>query len=502
MNTRADATAPQIRKYQFDRAFLGHPRGLGYLAFSEGWERFSYYGMTALLALYSAQYLFKPGHIGNIWGFAAFRQWLEILFGPLTPLGMGGAIAALYGALVYLTPLLGGFVADRFIGRTYAVIFGAVTMAVGHFCMAFDQTYLVALGCILIGSGFFKGNLAAQVGDLYAPDDSRRADAFQIYVLAISIAVIVSPIVCGFLGQKVAWHFGFGTAGVGMLIGLGTYISGRRWLPAEPRRRPGHITESRPGLIAGEGKRIAVLVMLIPVTACAFVGNQEIFAAYELWADAHYQLVFFHWAMPASFLISLDAIVSTVTLIGVVAFWRWWGVRHREPDEITKITMSTFLASLAPAQPVTWRDARGGDRRENWTRLGAGLPPHQRYRFCEHVSGRAGAVFARRAQGRQFHDDGRLSPLAVSCRNDRYQACDIARQNVRRRLLGHACRHNRRRGRHVSNCSYRCRGAAGAGRRPGSGKWACCSDVGLARPLCVGAKSACHTDERQRAWAG
>jgi proton-dependent oligopeptide transporter, POT family len=348
MNTGLDATAPLMRKYQSDRAFLGHPRGLGYLAFSEGWERFSYYGMTALLALYSAQYLFKPGHIGNIWGFAAFRQSLEILFGPLTPLGMGGAIAALYGGLVYLTPLLGGFVADRFIGRTLAVIFGAVTMAVGHFCMAFDQTYLVALGCILIGSGFFKGNLAAQVGDLYAPGDLRRADAFQIYVLAIQIAVIVSPIVCGFLGQKVAWHFGFGAAGVGMLIGLGTYISGRRWLPAEPRRKPGQITEFRPGLVSGEGKRITVLVMLIPVIACAYVGNQEMFAAYELWGDAHYQLVFFHWAMPASFLISLDAIVSTVTLIGVVAFWRWWGVRHREPDEITKITIGTFLASLAP----------------------------------------------------------------------------------------------------------------------------------------------------------
>ena len=348
MNTRLDATAPQVRKYQSDRAFLGHPRGLGYLAFSEGWERFSYYGMTALLALYSAQYLFKPGHIGNIWGFAAFRRLLEVLFGPLTPLGMGGAIAALYGGLVYVTPLLGGFVADRFIGRTLAVIFGAVTMAVGHFCMAFDQTYLVALGCILIGSGFFKGNLAAQVGDLYAPGDLRRADAFQIYVLAIQIAVIVSPIVCGFLGQKVAWHFGFGAAGVGMLIGLGTYISGRRWLPAEPRRKPGHITESRPRLVSGEGKRIAVLVMLIPVIACAFVGNQEMFAAYELWGDAHYQLVFFHWAMPASFLISLDAIVSTVTLLGVVAFWRRWGVRHREPDEITKITIGTFLASLAP----------------------------------------------------------------------------------------------------------------------------------------------------------
>ena len=89
-------------------------------------------------------------------------------------------------------------------------------------------------------------------------------------------------------------------------------------------------------------------MVLIPVIACAYVGNQEIFAAYELWGDAHYQLVFFGWAMPASFLISLDAIVSTVTLIGVVAFWRWWGVRHRQPDEITKITIGTFLAALAP----------------------------------------------------------------------------------------------------------------------------------------------------------
>lgn len=327
---------------------MGHPRGLAYLAFSEGWERFSYYGMTALLALYSAQYLFKPGHIEKIWGFAPFRAFLEAFFGPLTPLGMGGAIAALYGGLVYLTPILGGFVADRFIGRTRAVIFGALTMAIGHFCMAFDQTYLLALACILIGSGFFKGNLAAQVGDLYAPGDLRRADAFQIYTLAIQVAVIVSPIVCGFLGQKIAWHVGFGAAGAGMLIGLGIYVSGRRWLPVEPAPLPGHLVEPRPALAAGEGKRIAVLILLIPVLACAYVGNQEIFAAYELWGDAHYQLVFFGWAMPASFLISLDAIVSTLTLVGVVAFWRWWATRHAEPDEITKITIGTLAAALAP----------------------------------------------------------------------------------------------------------------------------------------------------------
>ncbi len=338
----------QPESVQSDRAFLGHPRGLAYLAFSEGWERFSYYGMTALLALYSAQYLFTPAHIGRIWGFATFRQLLEALFGPLSPLALGGAIAALYSGLVYLTPLLGGFVADRYIGRTSAVIFGAVTMAIGHFCMAFDQTYLVALACILIGSGFFKGNLAAQVGDLYAPGDNRRADAFQIYVLAIQVAVIVSPIVCGFLGQKIAWHFGFGAAGVGMLIGLGIYLSGRRWLPPEPARQPGHIAEPRPKLQPGEGKRVAVLLLLIPVIACAYVGNQEIFAAYELWGDAHYQLVFFGSAIPASFLISLDATVSAVVLVCLVGFWRWWGKTHREPDEITKITIGTFICAIAP----------------------------------------------------------------------------------------------------------------------------------------------------------
>jgi POT family proton-dependent oligopeptide transporter len=342
------ASAASTPDYQSDRSFLGHPRGLGYLAFTEGWERFSYYGMTALLAIYGAQHLFQPGHVERIWGFGPFRGLLEAMFGPLTPLTMGGAVAGLYGGLVYLTPLLGSFVADRFIGRTRAVVFGGLSMAIGHFCMAFDQTYLIALACILIGSGFFKGNLAAQVGDLYAAGDLRRADAFQIYTLAIQIAVIVSPLVCGTLGQKVAWDLGFGAAGVGMLIGLAVYLSGRRWLSAEPAPAPGHLVEPRPRLMPGDGRRIAILIALVPVLAVAWVGNQEIFAAYSLWGAAHYQLVFFGWEMPSTFLISLDAIVSTVMIAGSAAFWRWWATRHAEPDEITKVTIGTFIAATAP----------------------------------------------------------------------------------------------------------------------------------------------------------
>jgi POT family proton-dependent oligopeptide transporter len=347
MNTTATAPAPAL-DYQSDRAFLGHPRGLGYLSFAEAWERFSYYGMAALLALYGSKQLFQPGHIERIWGFAPFRNLLEGLYGPLNPLTLGGAIAALYGSLVYLTPIAGGFIADRLIGRTRAVTFGAILMALGHFFMTFDQSFVIALACLLIGVGFFKGNIAAQVGDLYAPGDLRRADAFQVYMLGIQIAVIVAPIVCGWLGQKVAWHFGFGAAGFGMLIGLLIYLSGRRWLPAEPAPKAGGIIEPRPKLAPGEGVRILVLALLVPVLAFTAVGNQQLFAAYELWGDAHYQLRFFGWEMPATFLISFDAIISTITMAGSVVFWRWWSRRHTEPDELTKLTIGSIIAMLAP----------------------------------------------------------------------------------------------------------------------------------------------------------
>lgn len=341
--------APPRLDYQSDRAFLGHPRGLGYLAFAEAWERFSYYGMATLLALYGRYQLFQPGHIERIWGFGGFRALLErYAGGALSPLTMGGAVAGLYGGFVYLTPIAGGLIADRAIGRTRAVILGAVLMSIGHFLMAFDQTFVIAIACLLVGVGFFKGNIAAQVGDLYAPGDLRRADAFQIYMIGIQIAVVVAPLVCGGLAQKVAWHFGFGAAGVGMLIGLTVYLSGRRWLPAEPAPAHSGIVEPRPKLVPGEGKRILVLALLVPVLALTAVGNQQLFAAYELWGDANYQLSFFGWEMPSSFLISFDAIVSFVAMVGSVAFWRWWAKRRQEPDEITKLTIGSVVAMLAP----------------------------------------------------------------------------------------------------------------------------------------------------------
>jgi POT family proton-dependent oligopeptide transporter len=347
-----------------DIAFLGHPKGLGYLAFAEGWERFSYYGMQALLVLYMTQRLLLPGHIENIAGFAPFRAAIEALYGPLSPLALASAIYGFYAGLVYLTPILGGMIADRLAGRTRTITAGALLMATGHFLMAFEVSFLAALLCLLLGVGCFKGNIATQVGELYGPDDLRRADAFQIFLLAVNIAVIVSPLVCGTLGQKVAWHWGFGAAGVGMLIGLAVYLSGRRWLPAEtgPKARAAGGAAVRPPLAKGDGKKIFVLVLLLPLLMLSAVGNQEIFNAYLVWGDANFNLVFFGQTMPVTWLISLDAFISTGTIFLSILFWRWWSTRWTEPNEITKLTIGTVISALAPLALAiaSWQAAATG----------------------------------------------------------------------------------------------------------------------------------------------
>jgi len=331
-----------------DRDFFGHPRGLGYLAFAEGWERFSYYGMQTLLVLYMVRQLLLPGHVERIAGFAGFRAILEKIYhGPLSNVALASAIFGLYTGLVYLTPVGGGYIADRWLGRTRTITLGALLMAAGHFLMAFDASFLVALLCLLTGVGCFKGNLASQIGALYSPGDLRRADAFQIYFLFINGAVIAAPLIAGTLGEVYGWHYGFGAAGVGMLIGLAIYLSARKWLPAEPEKiRAG--AASRPPLSRDERKAVIVLILLLPVLAIGAVGNQQIFNAYMLWVPDHVSLVFFGRTMPTTWLITLDSIVSVSSLVGAVAFWRLWAKYFKEPSEVIKISLGLGLSAAAP----------------------------------------------------------------------------------------------------------------------------------------------------------
>jgi len=332
-----------------DTAFIGHPVGLGWLSFAEFWERFSYYGMQALLVLYLNNWLLQPGHVEHVWGIGPFRAFIETVYDAHSTQALAIAITTFYAAWVYGTPLLGGILADQFIGRTRTVTLGASLMALGQFLMMFDQTFLVAISCLLIGVGCFKGNIASQVGDLYSQDDPRRADGFQIYFLGIQVAVIIAPFACSTLGERVDWRLGFAAAGLAMVAGLIVYLSGRKNFPPEPVRRARGAEEvKRPPFTSRDIAAIVLLVALLPVLALSIVGNQQIFAAYLIWAQNNYQTVFFGLHMPIGWMLSIDAGVSTVLMAGVIAFWRWWARHWREPDEITKIVIGTAISACAP----------------------------------------------------------------------------------------------------------------------------------------------------------
>src|SRR5262249_54263095 len=173
---------------------FGHPRALAYLFTTEMWERFSYYGMRALLVLYMLKFLFTDQRSGEVAGLASLQRVLEFVFGPLAPQPLASQIYGLYTGLVYLTPILGGLLADRVLGHRRTVIIGASLMAIGHFMMAFEQFFLMALGFLILGNGAFKPNISTQVGSLYAPGDRRRDRAFSIFYVGINLGAFLAPL--------------------------------------------------------------------------------------------------------------------------------------------------------------------------------------------------------------------------------------------------------------------------------------------------------------------
>ena len=338
--TVADATPDYEIGTHDDRAFLGHPKGLGYLGFTEGCERFSYYSMQTLLVLYMVNYLLVPGRMEHVVGL----EWLQAnVYHGISGQPLASAIFGTYAALVYGTPVLGGIIADKFLGRDLTLIIGGVLMAIGHFLMAIESAFVFALLALVLGVGAFKGNIATQVGALYGPNDLRRAMAFQIFYIFINVSVIVAPLISGTLGQKVGWHYGFGCAGVVMVLGLCIYIAGRRHLRPEELKSPGEDPELRQPLTREDWMCVLYLLILIPVLAVSLLTNQEIFNAYLVWGDQHFDLSLFGWAFPSSWLITIDAAVSFTMLVAVAAFWKWWGMRRREPDEISKIIIGSVF---------------------------------------------------------------------------------------------------------------------------------------------------------------
>jgi len=332
----ADATPDLEQTDRHDRAFLGHPKGLGFLGFAEACERFSYYSMQTLLVLYMVNYLLVPGRMEHVVGL----NWMQThVYHGIAGQQLASAIFGTYTALVYLTPIFGGIIADKWLGRNKTLILGGVLMAIGHFLMAIQPAFLLALLALLLGVGAFKGNIATQVGALYGPNDLRRAMAFQIFYIFINVSVIVAPLVSGTLGQKVGWHYGFGCACVVMVLGLFIYLAGRKHLPAEELKSPSEDPELRQPLTRGDWLCVFYLIILIPVLAVALLTNQQIFNAYLVWGDKDFDLTLLN--NTSSWLITVDAAVSFTMLVAVAAFWKWWGISHREPDEISKMIIGS-----------------------------------------------------------------------------------------------------------------------------------------------------------------
>ncbi|HUG54866.1 MAG TPA: peptide MFS transporter [Vicinamibacteria bacterium] len=351
----------------FDRGGIaGHPRGLTTLFFTEMWERFSYYGMRAILILFMTASVAEGGL-----GWDARRA--ATLYG-------------LYTAGVYFTAIPGGWIADRLLGLRQAVLVGGILIALGHFSMALNAlpSFYAGLVLIVLGTGLLKPNISSIVGRLYAPDDARRDAGFSIFYMGINIGAFISPIVCGYLGQRVAWHWGFGAAGVGMTLGLVQYVMGRERLgdageivtpPAEPGRLWAKVAVTLlaatavlyllwdykdlvilaatagffvwlygQGENAVERKRTLALIVLFVFSTLFWAGFEQAGSSLNLFAQRFTANRIFGWEFPASWLQSVNSIFL-IALAPVFA-WLWVRLGRHEPSSPAKFSMGLLFVGL------------------------------------------------------------------------------------------------------------------------------------------------------------
>lgn len=323
---------------------FGHPKGVFVLAGTEVWDRISFQGMQALLVLYMVNTLLLPGHIEHVLGFASFRAFVESFTGPLSIKALATQTFGIYVSFVYLTPILGGIIGDRLLGRRNTVVLGGVMMTAGHFLLAFDASFLIALAVLVTGAGLFRGNLQPQVGELYDLKDKRRDEAFQIYAIGLNLGAFLAPLITGSLAKYYSWHFGFGFAGIGMLIGLAVYLAGGGLLP---KRDAFGVAENpaTPPLGKEDWRAIAFLLALATVSTLFWIAQSQVWNTYNLWVGDHVDMHVFGWEMPIPFLQSIDA-VPVVLIPLVLSYWHWQAKRGREPGEFVKAAIGCFIFGL------------------------------------------------------------------------------------------------------------------------------------------------------------
>jgi POT family proton-dependent oligopeptide transporter len=384
-----------------DTRFFGHPRGLSTLFFTELWERFSYYGMRALLILFMTAPLAAGGLAFDV--------------------AKAGIIYGTYTALVYLTALPGGWLADRFLGQRRATLYGGVVIMCGHICLAIPSivTFYLGLLCVIVGTGLLKPNISAMVGQLYGPEDQRRDAGYSIYYMGINVGAFLSPLACGWLAQseqfrgilqsvgiapESSWHWGFAMAAVGMFFGLVQYLAGWKHLgdagmnPVPPkdaadraaqvrRLRLGifgtlgvvgllaalsasgilHLTPERigtgfgllllvvtvlffAGLLGGRGwtreerHRLIVILVLFLAAAVFWSVFEQAGSTLNLFAERSSDNRMLGMSVPASWYQSLNAIF--IVLLAPVFAWLWVRLGNRNPSSPAKFAAGLFFVAL------------------------------------------------------------------------------------------------------------------------------------------------------------
>jgi len=323
---------------------FGHPPALPFLFATEMWERFSYYGMRSLLVLYMVKHLLDPQQAAHVYGLAGFKTALESVFGPLGMQPFASQIYGLYTGLVYLTPIAGGLLADRVMGQRRMVLIGAALMAVGHFMMAFEPLFLLALTVLILGNGAFKPNISTQVGFLYAPGDPRRDRAFSIFYVGINLGAFLAPLVCGTLGERYGWHYGFATAGLGMTLALVIYLVATPTLPKDA-----FVSREDAGgpLSRKDRQAIAALIALMLPVSLFWATYEQQGNTIVLWADqnTNRQLGFGLGEIPVTWFQALNPFMIFAFTPLIVALWRWQGAR--EPATVVKLAIGCVLNAVA-----------------------------------------------------------------------------------------------------------------------------------------------------------
>jgi POT family proton-dependent oligopeptide transporter len=301
------------------RNWFGQPRGLTILFLTEMWEQFSYYGMRALLVYYMTKQLL----IG--------QQNSSLIYGT-------------YTSMAFFTPIVGGIISDRWLGKRRAVIIGGSTMALGHFMMTFEPLFYVALATIALGNGLFLPSLPSQINDLYKPDDPRRGWAYNVYYVGINVGGFLAPLVCGWLGETFGWHYGFGAAGVGMLLGLVVYVSGGKYLPEQGRVQRTAIKAQA----VRNGRATVMLLLGVGLAVTIFRGAYEqVGNTVALFADAGIDRATALMTIPMTWFQALNPMFVILMTPALLAWWSRRAKAGHDASSMQKMATGALIVAAS-----------------------------------------------------------------------------------------------------------------------------------------------------------